>query len=210
MKLLKWDSVVCLSPHPDDIEASMGGTILKYRHTRFTSVVFSTGSVNDPVTNESRWGECLKYWEDVFHVQQHFLAPLLKMYTEEEWLNLLEKTFDFSKFDAIFMPSTTDTHYEHRLVNGIGMALTRSKPISVIEYRAISTLDSWVPNMFVEIGDQVEEKTKRLARFESQKKIYFQPKFLQAFHSHPSSIRKQIDYTEQFKVVTLYDQSNNI
>jgi len=209
MKLLGWHSVICLSPHPDDIEASLGGTIFKHKHTRFTSVVFSTGSVNDPVTNESRWEECNQYWKNVRHIKQHFMSTLLKTYSEEEWINLLEITFKISNYDAIFLPSSQDTHYEHRFVNGIGMALTRSSPISIIEYKSPSTLDSWIPNMFVEIGDYADEKIKRLERFESQKKLYFQPEYMKAFHSHPNSIKKQVLVTEPFRVITLYDQSHN-
>ncbi len=210
MKLLEWDSVICLSPHPDDIEASMGGTIFKYKHTRFTSVVFSTGSVNDPVTDAARWEECNEYWKNVYHIKQFFMASLLNKLTEEEWINLLEKTFKLSKFDAIFLPSNQDTHYEHRFVNGIGMALTRSTPVSIIEYKSPSTLDSWIPNMFVEIGDVADEKVKRLGRFKSQQKLYFQTEYMKAFHSHPNSIKKQVNVTEPFKIVTLYDSRNYI
>jgi len=204
MKLLNWDSVICLSPHPDDIEASMGGTILKYKHTRFTSVVFSTGSVNDPVTNESRWEECNQYWKGAMHVTQKFLAPLLNIHSEEEWINLLERTFNLNNFDAIFLPSNLDTHYEHRFVNGIGMALTRSTPVSIVEYKSPSTLDSWVPNMLIEIGDSANEKVKRLEQFKSQQKLYFKPEYMRAFHSHVNSIKKQVIVTEPFKIVTLY------
>ena len=204
MKLFNWDSVICLSPHPDDIEASMGGTILKYKHTRFTSVVFSTGSVNDPVTNESRWEECNQYWKGSVHVTQKFLASLLNIHSEEEWINLLERTFNLNNFNAIFLPSNLDTHYEHRFVNGIGMALTRSTPVSIVEYKSPSTLDSWVPNMLVEIGDSANEKVKRLEQFKSQQKLYFQPEYMRAFHSHVNSIKKQIIVTEPFKIVTLY------
>lgn len=91
MKLLEFNNVLLLSPHPDDIEASLGGTILKHHDTEFTSVVFSTGSVNDPVTNESRWEECNQYWNDVENINQKFMAPLLNKYSEEEWINLLKK-----------------------------------------------------------------------------------------------------------------------
>src|SRR5437868_5391531 len=205
MKLLNWDSVICLSPHPDDIEASMGGTILKYKHTRFSSVVFSTGSVNDPVANEDRWRECDQYWAGTYHVKQYFLAPLMKMYSEEEWINLLENRFSMSQFNAIFLPPNLDTHYEHRFVNGIGMALTRTAPLAIIEYKAISTLDTWTPNMIIEFGESVEEKVKRLEKFKSQQKLYFQTEYMKAFHSHTNSIKKGVNITEPFRIVSLYE-----
>src|SRR5258706_15422597 len=188
MKLLNWNSVLCLSPHPDDIEASMGGTILKHQDTRFASLVFSTGSINDPVTNAARWEECNQYWKNIENIDQRFLSKLLSNYSEEEWINLLEKNFKLSDFDTIFLPSNQDTHFEHRFVNGIGMALTRSSPVSIIEYKSPSTLDSWVPNLFVEIGKYADEKVARLKKFESQRKLNFQSDYMRAFHSHVNSI----------------------
>src|SRR5258705_2514205 len=205
MKLLNFEYVLLLSPHPDDIEASMGGTILKYDETIFSSIVFSTGSVNDPVTDESRWEECNEYWKDVKHIYQHFMSTLLSDHSEEEWINLLEKRFHLKDYDAIFLPSNQDTHYEHKFVNGIGMALTRSTPVSIIEYKSPSTLDSWIPNMLVEIKDYADEKVKRLELFKSQQKLYFQPEYMRAFHSHVNSIKKQVMITEPFRIITLYD-----
>lgn len=204
MKLLNFDSVIILSPHPDDAEVSMGGTIMKHQDTNFTSIVFSTGSVNDPVSNDDRWKECYAYWKGFKNINQYFLAPLMNMYTEEEWLNLLEQRFLIGKHQAILLPPSLDTHYEHRFVNGIGMALTRNLPISIIEYKAISVLDTWIPNMLVEIGKFAKEKVKRLIQFKSQKKSYFQPKYMQGFHTHVNSLRKHVDVTEQFRIVTLY------
>lgn len=61
------------------------------------------------------------------------------------------------------------------------MALTRSTPVSIIEYKSPSTLDSWVPNMFVEIGDYAEEKIGRLERFESQKNYIFNQNICKLF-----------------------------
>ena len=34
-KFLNFNKVLCLSPHPDDVEYSMLGTILKYNGTKF-------------------------------------------------------------------------------------------------------------------------------------------------------------------------------
>ena len=35
MKFLGMDKVVCLSPHPDDVEYSLSGTVLKYYETKY-------------------------------------------------------------------------------------------------------------------------------------------------------------------------------
>ena len=43
MKFLNYDRVLCLSPHPDDVEYGMLGTILKYKDTQFDIIVLSQG-----------------------------------------------------------------------------------------------------------------------------------------------------------------------
>ena len=43
MKLLNYDKVLCLSPHPDDVEYGMLGTICKYKDTQFEIVVLYKG-----------------------------------------------------------------------------------------------------------------------------------------------------------------------
>ena len=54
MKLLNYDKVLCLSPHPDDIEYGVLGTIMKYKDTKFEIVVLSQGGDFDESTAEER------------------------------------------------------------------------------------------------------------------------------------------------------------
>ena len=39
MKFLNYDKVLCLSPHPDDVEYGMLGTMMKYKDTKFDIIV---------------------------------------------------------------------------------------------------------------------------------------------------------------------------
>lgn len=204
--MLNFKNVLCLSPHPDDIEFSMGGMILGEKNTQFTSAVFSTGSENDPVSDATRWEECLQYWGNTPNIKQLFLAPLLNTYSEEGWINVLESSLDIKMFDAIFLPPLLDTHYEHRFIHGIGMALTRAKALSIIEYKSVSVLDTWIPNMIIPIKhEDMVEKIQRLKKFESQKKKYFQSVYIEASHIHLSSMKRGImSPVEQFRIVTLF------
>jgi len=204
MKLLNYNKVLCFSPHPDDVEISMGGTILKNVDTHFTIIVFNTSTIENSVPIETRWKECKAFWKGVPNVT---LAPVnlhLKSLTEDAWIHELEKVYDLSKYDAIFLPPELDTHYEHKLVNNIGMAMTRSIPVSVIQYRSASTLDTWIPNMFVNVAISATDKIKRLQSFPSQDPIFFSEQFMRAFHTHLNSTRKCLELTEQFKIVLLY------
>lgn len=204
MKLMGFDRVLILSPHPDDTEFSMAGTILGHKDTLFTSVVFSTGSENDPVTDESRWAECREYWCGKKNLELAFMSQFLGDHTEEEWINIIEKHFTLDSYDALFIPPVLDTHYEHRFVHGIGMALTRSKSFSVLEYKSASALDTWIPNLFVPVEEVAKEKVELLAKFESQQKRYLKPDYMKAYHSHINSMKKGYNEVEQFRAITVY------
>ena len=56
MKLLNYDKVLCLSPHPDDVEYGMLGTICKYKNTQFDIVFLSQGGDFDQSTAKERQG----------------------------------------------------------------------------------------------------------------------------------------------------------
>ena len=47
MKFLNYDNVLCLSPHPDDAEYGMLGSMLKFKDTQFDIIVFSIGGEFD-------------------------------------------------------------------------------------------------------------------------------------------------------------------
>ena len=65
MKFLNYDKVLCLSPHPDDVEYGVLGTICKYKDTKFDIVVLSQGGDFDKSTAKSRQAECKKVWENI-------------------------------------------------------------------------------------------------------------------------------------------------
>lgn len=206
MKLMDFRRALILSPHPDDTEFSMAGTIMAHPETEFTSVLFSTGSENDPVTDASRWKECKEYWNgpDRGWVELAFMSQFLGDHSEEQWINIIESHFILSSYDVLFIPPLLDTHYEHRFVHGIGMALTRSRPFSVLEYKSASAMDTWIPNLFIDISKHAEKKIELLDKFESQKKRYFQPDYMKAYHSHVNSMKKGYTDVEQFRAIAVY------
>ena len=72
-KFLGFDNVLCLSPHPDDVEYGMLGTIMKYKDTKFDLVVLSQGGDFDESTAESRQKECRQVWKDIDNINGHFI-----------------------------------------------------------------------------------------------------------------------------------------
>ena len=207
MKFLGYDNVLCISPHPDDTEYSMMGTILKYSDTMFTCLQLCQGGDMDETTGKNRLFEVENVWEEaecsnvnLFFTEVKYMRDML----EEEWINFIEKKLSPS-LNAIVLPNEHDSHFEHRLVAGFGKALIRQKPITLIQYKTPSTDQTWVPNLFVDIDKEYHTKVKSLKKFESQQdRYYFRDDVLRSFHSDFQSAKKRKHYVEQFKILDLY------
>ena len=83
MKFLNYDKVLCLSPHPDDAEYGMLGTIMKYKDTKFDIVVLSQGGDFDCISDDIMSHEKLEtHYKEKIESLEHQLAEMHKTYTE--------------------------------------------------------------------------------------------------------------------------------
>ena len=207
MKFLGYDNVLCISPHPDDTEYSMMGTILKYSDTMFTCLQLCQGGDMDETTGKSRLFEVQNVWEEAECSNVNLLFTEVKYMRdmrEEEWINFIEGKLSPS-LNAIVLPNEHDSHFEHRFVAGFGKALIRQRPITLIQYKTPSTDQTWVPNLFVDIEEEYDIKVNALGKFESQQhRYYFREDVLRSFHSDFQSAKRAKHYVEQFKILDLY------
>lgn len=210
MKLLGFDKVLCLSPHPDDVEYSMLGTILKYTDTQFYLFQLAQGGDCDETTGKERLVEVENVWKTancnnlvIINTPHKYIKEL----TEEKWINLIEQSLiEQGPFDAIFLPNETDSHFEHRHISGFGAALIRNSKISLVQYYTPSTQDNWDPNYYVEIENEYDRKLTSLKKFTSQQhRYYFREDVLRAFHSDFQCAKKKIHYIEKYKIIKLFN-----
>ena len=68
MKFLGFNKVLCLSPHPDDVEYSMSGTIIKYEDTHFDIVTLTNGGDFDKTNIHPRTNEVVEFWKGIDNV----------------------------------------------------------------------------------------------------------------------------------------------
>jgi LmbE family N-acetylglucosaminyl deacetylase len=211
MKLLGYDKILCLSPHPDDVEYSMLGTIMKYNETMFSILCMSKGGLKHLNSiQDGRIDEVYRVWEvaNTENIELHFADC---DYFEDKnkdahWVNYIEDTLTKERpYDCIFVPPADDSMHEHRFVNGLGSALSRHIPMSLMEYRTPSTLNSWNPNLFVSIKEHYDTKLQALKHFSSQQdKRYFTTSALNMFHVNFQCGKKGIEVTEQFRIIEMY------
>tara|TARA_B100000900_G_scaffold365231_1_gene340349 strand:+ start:9 stop:659 length:651 start_codon:yes stop_codon:yes gene_type:complete len=214
MKFLNLNKVLCLSPHPDDVEIGMMGSIFKYSETKFDILCLTKGGAKgyDETNELDRRKEVDNVWNFwkpgiTDHVQVHHSKyDYFEDCTEPGWINYIENEFiKKNNYDGLFIPTKEDSMFEHRFVNKFGSALCRFSSISLIEYHTFSSLNSWLPNLFVDIDTVYMNKWKSLEEFKSQShKSYFERKSLEAFHSNFQCSKKGKGMVEQFKIIELF------
>jgi len=201
MKFLGYSKVLCLSPHPDDVEYSMSGTIIKHSDTQFDIVTLTHGGDFDNTNTNPRKNEVSNFWKGVDNISLQFgMDSSFKCMDEAAWINYIETNY-LTDHQAILLTNEHDSHFEHRIVSKFGYALTRIKPVSLIEYMFPSTQRMWQPNLFVDISNQYTQKKLRLKSFGSQKnRSYFQDEQIKGFHTEFQCSKKGMTLVEQFNI----------
>jgi len=199
-RFLNFSKVLGLSPHPDDIEYGMSGTILKYTDTHFDLVCMTKGGHCDVTTSNGRHQEMLNFWKNVPNVTIHLIDFDAIKEGEDFIINYLERKI-ISDHELILTPSKNDNHFFHKKINNLGPALCRIKPMSLIEYFTPSTSLEWVPNFVVNLEEKIyTSKKERLQRFTSQiNKTYFSDFCLDSFHSSLEFTKKGLHWVEKFR-----------
>lgn len=206
MKFLNFNSILCLSPHPDDCEYSISGTILKYPQTFFNIVLMGSGGKFDETTSAfNRSEESVNFWKS-FNNTVMYTRNYIPNLSDQEIISQIEKDFDIDDYDCILIPSLDDAHTEHQQTARIGRSLIRNTPVTLIEYKTPSAYMTWNPNLFVDIDELFQTKLNLiLENFVSQKhKSYFSPYCIEKFHTDYTLCRKDIGYHESFKIIGQY------
>lgn len=206
MKFLNFKKVLCLSPHPDDVEYSMSGTIMKNTKTKFDVLCMSIGGDFDATNEQQRQKEVKNSWNKskAENITLHFSPhTFIKSLGTDQWINYIETEFiNKQNYDCICIPASNDSHFEHEYISKFGHPLVRIKPISLVEYCSPSTLETWIPNIFVNINEQYQNKLKMLGEFKSQKnRLYFKKDVIDGFHVSFSHFKRGLINVEKFKLL---------
>jgi LmbE family N-acetylglucosaminyl deacetylase len=203
MKFLNSSHAICIGAHPDDVEYGMLGTFLKYRDTHFRVIVLSGGGDFDKSTEEcDRRGENENIWERLPNVVGEVKDGFVRDQAEDAMVDFVESRM-YKLMTTVFTTPQLDSHFEHRMVNNIGPALCRRKPINLVEYRTPSALNTWIPNHFESLTEAgLKLKKKLLKLFKSQQHApYFKSKAIDNFHYNFQASKRGVDIVESFRIV---------
>jgi len=161
-------NILAVGPHPDDIEIGCGGTLIKYAqkgHNVFLLII-TKGEKGGEV--EVRCKEQLRSAE-IIGARDVFWAALgdTKLLDKgNEMIHLVEGYIDLVKPDFIFVNFLDDTHQDHRAVNRAVLSATRY--VKNVMFYEVPTTNSFIPNVFVDIGSVFDKKLEVLEAHASQ------------------------------------------
>jgi LmbE family N-acetylglucosaminyl deacetylase len=148
--------------------------------------------------------ETKSFWSDINNaLVVDSRDVFIKSTTEDQLVNWVET--HKLVYDSILTPPADDFHFEHKIISSVGRALTRKKKISHLEYNTPSTSHTWSANVFVDVTEHYEKKVQLLKLFETQQsRNYFSDDCIESFHTNYFSNKREVGYTEQFKIDFLF------
>ena len=194
--------ILAIGAHPDDIELSCLGYLLKENREKKSKIsvyIASSGSLNDPTSGIKRIKESQR------------ALKCIRNLTFKYGKNKGIKTSDFEKISKnirkliidvnpseILVHDPNDTHQEHSLIYSIVKTASRRLPINFIRYQSVSSSNDFKANLYVDIKDYLNLKKKSLKLHESQQfHEYFTDQYLDSFHNNFrafSSFTNRIDF----------------
>jgi len=176
--------ILAISPHPDDVELSMGGALLSFKRDGFTTGILDLTNgeptpAGDPDTrmNEARCASAvLKLdFRDTLDLENRFLLD-----SKEARIKVAE-TLRQEKPKIVFAPYWDDAHPDHIVANFLSVAgvftsrLTKIdiageayRPNKVIHYFASHLRCNPSPSFILDITDFFERKMETVKCYRSQ------------------------------------------
>jgi len=152
-------NILAIGAHPDDIEYGCGGTLLKYAkkgHNIYLLIMTQGHMGGDPDVRKKEQEAV----SEILPVKKIFWGGFVdtKIPTSKDTINKIEGVIDEVRPDEVYVNYNEDTHQDHRVVAKSVMSATRYVK-NVIFYEDYTSLN-FIPDMFVDIEDVLEEKIR--------------------------------------------------
>ena len=209
-------NIIVLSPHADDVEIAMGGTIAKYVDEGHNITIITA-----ILPKENLEGNTDEFMSKNRRKEQEKSANILGANLEildldpydfrfnRKYVKLFEQQILNYKPDIIFSCWEHDSHQDHKNLANILFSVTRKNNISINMYEAMLpgglNTHSFNPQCFVNISKFIDTKIDALKAYESvfKKKNEYNNKYFDSIVGR-AKFRGEIigvDYAEAFIVV---------
>lgn len=202
---LTFKRILAIGAHPDDVEYSCLGFLLKQMAlgSNIVAYVASLGGQNDTTSGLERKVESdaalsLNGFQKFYTLNNDFDYFEI----EAEIRNLVVK-FDI---DCVLVHSPLDTHQDHRIVHDITVSAIRRMDLSLILYRSVSTTREFVPNLQIGIDAFMDRKVETLLLHRSQQtKVYMQKHIIHNFHTYYNIFDSSEKFYEMYMINSILD-----
>jgi LmbE family N-acetylglucosaminyl deacetylase len=161
-------NILCLGPHPDDLEFGAGGTLIKYSDAGndvFLMIMTKGSMGGDPQIRAEEQMESAK----LIGVKDIFWGGYedTTLISDSSTIQAVEKVLHQVNPDVILAPWGEDTHQDHRTLWNVIMSAARNSR-NLLFYETPTTSPQFQPNVFVDITDVLMQKIKCLLAHRSQ------------------------------------------
>lgn len=200
--------VLFIGAHPDDVEIGCLGTMRKHVSKRdkvFVMVATDGERGNGNPKKYDRLREsvaCLgKIGVVKENVQTLHLPDAVLFNHRDRIFDKIEKFVNEEGIDTIYVTSDKDYHQDHMVMFDETVRAARFVP-NIFKYESTSsTLPTFSPNMFIDISDFIEQKSRLLKSHASQNgKYYMKDGAVKALAKFRSNQVKKPGFAEAFEV----------
>lgn len=171
-------NILAVSPHADDVEIAMGGTIAKYvsqnHNVTILTAVLPKENILGKIDNfmsknrileQKNSAKVLGAKVDVLNLDPYDLC------FSRRYIKLFDDKIKQYKPDIIFSCWEHDTHQDHKSIANIIYSVTRKNNISLYMYEAMLpgglNTNSFNPQFFVDVSKFIKVKIKALNEYKS-------------------------------------------
>jgi N-acetylglucosamine malate deacetylase 1 len=210
-----------IAAHPDDEILGCGGLIKKYSQTEeFYTLILTAGAkgrYDDSMENTLR--SHAKKANSMIGTKELFFEDLPNQ--ELDAIPIISVTQVIEKYIQLLQPHRVFTHHigdinkDHQII--AEATFTATRPIcgqivkevysynvpSSTEWNVIEGEKIFIPNIFIDITDQVDSKIEAMCCYESECRPYPHPRSPKAIKSHSNywGIVSGFEYAEPFKLI---------
>lgn len=160
-------NILATAAHPDDIEYGCGGTLLKYarRGDNLYLMVLTDGSEGGEAGVRRREQERAA---ELLQAKKLFWGGFrdTELPVNKKTISVIEEAIGEVEPDEVYVNYSDDTHQDHRVLAKCVISATRYIR-KVLFYEGYTTCN-FEPDVFVDIGDVLDEKIRLLEAHHSQ------------------------------------------
>jgi LmbE family N-acetylglucosaminyl deacetylase len=160
-------NILAIGPHPDDIEFGCGGTLLRYGQTgnQLYQLILTDGCVGGDTATRKREQEKAA---EALGVKRIFWGGYrdTELHDDRNLIKTIEESVNAVSPDVVLVNHFDDSHQDHRAASRAAIAATRN--VKEVVFYESPTCMNFMPDIFFDITDVLEEKVRLLELHASQ------------------------------------------